>query len=185
MIKFEKVNFKYDEKPILENFNLKIEDGERVCFFAESGFGKTTILRLIMGLEKAQIGSIKGLKDKKISVVFQEDRLIKNKTLLQNVELFGDKENAERLLEVLNLSDAKNLYPHELSGGMARRAAIARALNHKADIYIFDEPFNGIDKENIEKTAQLILEITKNKTVIAVTHSVFEAELLNSRIINL
>ena len=185
MIKFNNVTFGYGKKAVLQNFNLEIKDGENVCLFAPSGFGKTTILRLIMGLEKVKSGSIEGIKDKKISVTFQEDRLLNHKTVLQNMELFGGTDNAEEILEALNIIDTKDLYPNNLSGGMARRAAIARALNYKADIYIFDEPFNGIDSENIEKTAKIILEKTKDKTVIIVTHSLYEAELLNARIINL
>lgn len=185
MIKFDNVNFSYGKKQILNNFSIEIPNNGRICLFAPSGYGKTTILRLIMGLEKPNSGNINGIKNKKISAVFQEDRLIPQKTVYDNIKLFGGEENIKEILHHLNLSDAENLYPNELSGGMARRVAIARALNFCGDIYIFDEPFNGIDKENLIKTADYICEKTYGKTVITVTHSKDEAKLLNAEIVYL
>ena len=185
MIKFNNVTFSYSKENILNNFNLTINDGERICLFAPSGYGKTTIFRLIMGLEKVNSGTIEGLDNIKISAVFQEDRLLPTKTLKENVALFGGEEKIDMILEKLNLSFASNRYPKGLSGGMARRAAIARAINSGGDVYLLDEPFNGIDKENMEKTAEYINEVTKDKTLILVTHSIYEAELLNCKIIEI
>lgn len=185
MIKFDNVTFSYSKEIILKDFNLTVEDGERICLFAPSGYGKTTVLRLIMGLEKPDSGTVTGTENKKIAVTFQEDRLLPTKTLLENITLFGGEADAKELIEKLNLADAAHLYPKNLSGGMARRTAIARALNSKGDIYIFDEPFNGIDKENIEKTAKLINEKTAGKTFVLVTHSLAEAELLKCKIVEI
>lgn len=185
MIKFDNVGFSYGKKEILKDFNLEVNDGERICLFAPSGYGKTTVLRLIMGLEKPQKGLIQGIENKKISVVFQEDRLLPHKTVLENISLFGDLQKGKELLKQLGLSDAEKLYPKQLSGGMARRASIARALNYEGDIYIFDEPFNGIDKENLENTAALISEKTKDKIFIAVSHSSYEAELMKTKIVKI
>ncbi len=184
MIKFDNVSFSYGKKQILENLSLSIGFGETVCFFAPSGFGKTTVLRLIMGLEKASSGSVTGT-DKKISAVFQEDRLLPHKTVKENIELFADDKNIEELLSHLGLDNTAQLYPTELSGGMARRVAIARALSREADIYIFDEAFNGIDEQNIKNTAECIKAHTKDKTVLIVTHDKKQAELLGARVIDL
>ncbi|MBE6797374.1 MAG: ABC transporter ATP-binding protein [Ruminococcaceae bacterium] len=185
MISFKDVNFAYGKKEILKSFSLQINDGDRICFFAPSGFGKTTVLRLIMGLENPKSGELTGLDKKKISAVFQEDRLLPDKTVKQNIELFANNRDIEKVMLKLGLDNALLLYPDELSGGMARRVAIARALCRDADIYIFDEPFNGIDQKNIEKTAQLIREVTKDKTVLLVTHDRDEAELLGTTIIDI
>ncbi len=185
MISFKNVNFSYGDRQILNGFNLDIPRGDRVCFFAPSGSGKTTVLRLIMGLERANSGTLEGVKDKKISTVFQEDRLLPHKTVRQNIELFADSEDIDLILDELSLSDAANMYPKELSGGMARRTAIARALCRNADIYIFDEPFNGIDSANILKTAECIRRVTDGKTVLLVSHDKQEAEILGAEVIDL
>lgn len=181
MIKFNSVDFDYLGKQILKNFSLEIADGERICLFAPSGFGKTTVLRLIMGLEKPKKGKIEGLDGKKIAVTFQEDRLIPHKTVYGNTVLFGGDNGIDEILKELGIEEARDLYPSQLSGGMARRAALARALNSGGDIYIFDEPFNGIDAENTEKTAEAILKRTEGKTVIAVSHKIDEARLLKAK----
>lgn len=185
MIKFNNVNFAYGKKEIFKDFSLTINDGDRICFFAPSGFGKTTVLRLIMGLESPKSGELEGIKDKKISAVFQEDRLLPDKTVKQNIELFANERDVENVMQKMGLENTLSLYPDELSGGMARRVAIARALCRDADIYIFDEPFNGIDQKNIEKTAEFIREVTANKTVLLVTHDRDQAELLGAAIIDI
>ena len=185
MISFKNVSFGYGKRQILKNFSYDFKDGCRICLFGESGLGKPTILRLIMGLEKPPDGEITGIKGKKISAVFQEDRLLPFKTIKQNLTLFGSREKAMENLERLGLMAAADSYPASLSGGMARRAAIARALTNQADIYLFDEPFNGLDGDNIKAAADLILQETKGKTFIAVTHDKNQAELLGTEILDL
>ncbi len=180
MIKFKNVDFSYGERKVLQKFNLAVKTGDRVALIGPSGIGKTTVLRLIMGLEKAQSGKIEINNDAKISVVFQEDRLLPFKTVFENLTLFGDEDTATKLLNFLGMTDVKDKYPSELSGGMARRISIARALVRGGDIFIFDEPFNGIDDANVKITAEIINEYTKGKTVIMVSHNKRDIKLLGA-----
>ena len=185
MIKINNLSFSYADKSVFGNFSLEIPSGKRICIFAESGRGKTTLLRLIMGLEKPADGSIEtgGVR---FSAVFQEDRLLPFKTALGNITLMGaDEKTALYNLSALGVGEAAEKYPSELSGGMRRRVAIARALSAEYGCLILDEPFAGLDKENIEKAAALISEGVGGKTLIAVTHSEREAELLGAKIIML
>ncbi len=185
MIEFKNVTFAYGEKQVLTNFSLKIESGERVCLFGESGKGKTTLLRLICGLERPQAGEITGIDKNRFSVVFQEDRLLNNLTVLENVCLVGKSDKAKELLCGLGLEDCFNKKPEELSGGMRRRVAIARALCSEFDVLLLDEAFNGLDEDRIKDTAKLILEETKGKTVIMITHSLEQAQLLKAKIVEI
>ena len=151
MIKIHDLSFAYGEKQIFGGFSLEIPDGARSCIFGGSGCGKTTLLRLITGLEEPADGSIE-TDGVRFSAVFQEDRLLPFKTVLENITLIGaEKETALYMLAQLGIAEAADKYPSELSGGMRRRAAIARALSAEYGCLILDEPFAGLDKENIEK----------------------------------
>lgn len=185
MIDIKNIFFAYGEKKIFENFSLKIENGERICLQASSGKGKTTLLKLILGLEKPQKGEIVLDKNCRFSCAFQEDRLLMHHTAKQNLTLFANEKSSKEMLENLGLGTEADKYPAQLSGGMARRLAIARALLIDADVYIFDEPFNGLDDETKKKTANLINEICENKTVIMISHDISEAQLLNAKVIDI
>ncbi len=184
MINMSNVDFSYGEKKVLENFNMSISKGEKICLFGESGSGKTTILRLICSLEKATFGQI--ITEGKISVVFQENRLLSFKTVMGNIlAVNGDVAKCEQLLKDFSLYEYRDKYPRSLSGGMKRRIAIIRALSRDFDILVLDEPFNGIDKENIEKISQIINKYTEGKTVVMVSHSQWEADMLGAKIIKI
>ena len=181
MLKIKNLSFAFGEKLIINNFSLDIKKGEKIWFSGPSGIGKTTLIKLILGLLKANNGEI-DLGGMTPSVVFQENRLLPFYTVMQNIELVGgDKEKAKDILLALGINETANLYPKKLSGDMKRRAAIARALSVDFDLLILDEPFNGIDEKNLEKTAELINEICRDKTVIIITHSPIEAELLKAK----
>ncbi len=182
MIKLENVTFAYGKKQVLKDFSLQIEKGERVCLFGESGKGKTTVLRLICGLEKPNSGKITGADEKRFSAVFQEDRLLSHLSVLENVSLVGSEKKGKELLCALGLEDYLDKKIGDLSGGMRRRVAIARALNSDYDVLLLDEAFNGLDEDRGEKTAELILKETKNKTVIMITHNSEQAKWLKAKI---
>jgi NitT/TauT family transport system ATP-binding protein len=185
MIKLDNISFSYGEKSVIENFSLEINNGDIICLSGESGCGKTTLLRLICGLEKPQAGEITGIDKKRFSVVFQEDRLLKNLSVSENVALVGSLQKGDELLKKLGLDDYLDKKISDLSGGMRRRVAIARALCSDYDVLLLDEAFNGLDEDRIKDTAALILEETKGKTVIMITHSLEHAKLLNATVIHI
>lgn len=185
MIKINNLSFSYGKNIILKDLNLNIKKGDRICLTGKSGIGKTTLLKIIIGLLKGYEGSVKINNNAKFSVVFQEDRLLPFKTVIQNLTLFAIQESALEALEALGVLEVADKYPAQLSGGQARRVAIARALATKGDIYILDEPFNAIDQENIAVAANYINKITAGKTLIAVSHMENAAALLNATTVDI
>ncbi len=186
MITLNNVSFSYGEKEVLKNFSLSIKKGDKICLFGESGCGKTTVTRLILGLEKPDSGEIIKESNLKPGVVFQENLLLPFKSVLKNITLLGaDAQTTTENLEALDIGDYKNSLPSSLSGGIERRAAIARALSQNFDFLILDEPFTGLDKENILKAAELILKRAQNKPIILITHSMLEAEILGCEIVKM
>lgn len=183
-IKLEKVTFSYDGAPVLKDFSLEVKGGEVVALEGESGSGKTTVARLVLGLEKAKSGEVR--VPNKIAAVFQEDRLLPTLTLRKNISVVAKQnDKTEYLLKRANLETVADKKVWELSGGMKRRAAILRALNFGADALILDEPFNGLDRENKELMAQLIMEEYKEKPILLITHIKEDAELFSARTVTI
>lgn len=178
----------YGGLEVLKNYSTVIKEGKTSCIMGESGCGKTTFLRLLMELEPYDSGTIDGISGKKLSAVFQEDRLCENISATGNVHLVCKnstsveeiKENLEKLLP----KDCISKPVRELSGGMKRRAAIVRAIMAEYDILLLDEPFKGLDDATKKLTADYILKNTIGKTVLLVTHSTDEAEMLKAKIIS-
>jgi len=185
MIELKNICFAYDDKPIINNFSLKLKEGSRLCMFGESGKGKTTLLRLLAGLEKPDNGEILGTENKRFSVVFQEDRLLPNLSVLQNVALVGDSDKAKELLCALGLGESFDMKPRELSGGMSRRVAIARALCADYDALLLDEPFNGLDEEHVKGACDLVLKELENRPLVLVSHNKEHIEYLKGEIISI
>lgn len=179
-MKLNNVSFSYDNKPVFENFSLEIEEGI-TCLMGASGLGKTTLLKLLGGLLKPDEGTV-DIGDRKVSFMFQEDRLLPWLSVRDNVLLVTDREKeTDELLCELGIDG--NLRIDELSGGMARRVALARCLMFDSDLLLMDEPFKGMDSKLIIRVAGIIRR--QNKTAVISTHSLEEAKALDAEVITL
>jgi NitT/TauT family transport system ATP-binding protein len=195
MIEIRGIYKKYKKEYIYENFSLSFPEGQVTVLLGPSGCGKTTLLRMLAGLESYEKGTISGLSGKRISFVFQEDRLLPWLTVGENLALVlksflkpdQAKKRVEQVLELLNIPETRNMMPEELSGGMQRRVAIGRALAYDGDIMILDEPFKGMDEalknEVLPKLSKSWEE--SGKTVILVTHDLSDARKLSHSIYEL
>jgi len=181
-MKIKNLSLAYGEKVIYSNFNLEIEDGLITVILGESGAGKTTLLRAIASLTEYS-GEIE--KPNEISMVFQNDRLVKSLTVKENILLVNKDADVTSLLNEVGLSGYENAYPKTLSGGMARRVALARAFAKTSDLALYDEPFINLDLKNKLSLINIVKQkySENNKTLIVVTHDIKEAVLLADRII--
>ncbi len=186
MILAENLTAGYPGRTVLWDCSLHVAPGERCALMGPSGCGKTTLLKLLLGLMAPERGraEIHG----RASCVFQEPRLLPWRTAAQNVNaVLSDKAEtlgeARAWLEKLALGEAADLCPDELSGGMKQRVAIARALAFGGDALLLDEPLKGLDEALKKHTAELILEASRGKAILLVTHDREEAALLAQRIL--
>lgn len=171
-IEIKNISKSYGIKKAVEGLSVTLPDNGFIAVTGKSGSGKTTLLKMIAGLEKPDAGDIIfSPAEQRISMVFQEDRLLEKETALSNAKIASDEETAAAMLSILGLSDVMDKKAAELSGGMARRVAIARALSAPADVFIFDEPIKGLDKETAEQTLDVIKRKTEGSLVIFVSHS--------------
>lgn len=179
----------YGDSLVLDRLSLDLESGRPCCLMAPSGAGKTTLFRILMGLEAADSGTIKGLEGLSLSAVFQEDRLLEGYTVLQNIRLVtGRRYSADvltGLIRQLLPEDSLKKPVSEFSGGMKRRAAILRAILAPADVVLMDEPFTGLDPDTKRRAARMINEYTAGKLLLFSTHSKEDAALLGAEILHL
>ncbi len=183
LLRIANVSKRYGDNQVLKDFNIEVPKGSICCIMGESGVGKTTLLKIVMGLEKPDNGLIEGAG--KISAVFQEDRLVNWLTTIENIRLvmrrkacYGAKERLQQLLPPKCI----NQNAEELSGGMKRRAAVVRAMMSDCDTICMDEPFTGLDDDNRSLVREYILEHQNGRTILLVTHSIDDAKALKAQI---
>ena len=169
MIKFDELSLKFGENTVIDRLSYDFEDGKVTAILGESGIGKTTLLNLIAGLQKATDGKII-TECGRLSYVFQEARLFPWLSALENVATVSNEKKAKEMLALMGLSDSLDKYPAELSGGMKQRVSIARALAYDPDVILMDEPFASLDKERRGSVSDLLFEMIRGKTAIIVTH---------------
>ena len=192
MLHIRKLSFSYERKAVLDDFSLSVKQGEIVAVMGPSGCGKSTLLNLIAGLKKPNAGTVE-CNAKRISYAFQEARLFPWMTVEENLLAVLSKqdedasERIENALSIVSLSDAKKLFPTELSGGMKSRASLARALVYGGDLFLLDEPFSALDEQLRTSLATTLRKEFQKRgaTAIIVTHSLAEAESMADRIITL
>ena len=170
----------FGEKSVLSHFSCTLPGGSAWAVMAPSGKGKTTLLRLILGLEKMDGGTITGVPREK-AAVFQEDRLIPHLSPEKNISMVAPKWGKPEILELLTalgLGDCLGLPVSRLSGGQARRATLARALAAPGELLALDEPFTGLDEQTRKRAAEVIRRYRRGRTLILITHNQEDLELL-------
>ena len=207
MLKINNLHFRYknSKEDNIKDFNLEIKKGDIVSILGESGSGKSTILRIIAGLEEAYRGEIliggnlvyskdQSVEPEKrgIGMVFQDYALFPHMTVAKNI-MFGlkkmDKSQREKrmmeMLKLVNLEEYKDKYPYEISGGQQQRIAIARAIAPSPSLLLLDEPFSNLDANLQSKIRLELKEIIQkaNITSIFVTHDKEDAKVLADQVV--
>ena len=187
MLELNNISVRFDGKSVLSGCGLSLGDGERLALMGPSGCGKTTLLRVALSLQPPDTGSVSG-DPGRTAVVFQEPRLLPWRTAAENVNVVlsdtpETMPEALSMLERVELSDAVEKYPAELSGGMQQRVSIARALAFRPDLLVLDEPFRGLDDELRGRMVSLLNTSLQSASLLLVTHSEEEAKTLGCRVL--
>ena len=180
---------------VLKNFSLSVNEGEMVVLLGESGCGKSTFIRILAGLENADSGSVclNGISmdersppnKRNIALVYQEPVLWNHMPVWKNIA-YGmakkDKKVIYELMDALEIGGLEKRFPEEISGGQAKRVALARALAADKGILLLDEPLSNIDEKTKLKNLEYLVQNYKDrKTILYVTHSKMEADFLGCR----
>lgn len=184
---------------VLKDVSFEVQQNEFVCILGPSGCGKSTILNILSGLEhatagEARFGGRSVRRHPSIGYIFQEPRLLPWRTVSENIRLvlqplgLDERQQSERIDESLGqvgLTEFARSYPYQLSGGMQARVSIARALATDPDLLLMDEPFSSLDEITGRSMRKLFLNLweRRRKTILFVTHNIFEATFLADRLI--
>ncbi len=173
----------------IRDFALDVKPESMTVLMGPSGCGKTTLLRIVAGLDDRFRGNISIPADTRIGLMFQEPRLLPWRTVRQNIELVAAPDftaaDLDRLTQAVGITDMVPRYPQELSLGLARRVALARAFATKPDLLLLDEPFVSLDERTADRLRRLLLEVWQARptTAILVTHNAREAIMLADQLI--
>lgn len=183
---FERVGKRYGGRTVLSGLDWRLEPGERWLIKGASGVGKTTLLRLLVGLERPDEGRISGAEKLRFSMCFQENRLCEQMNGVMNLAMVCGQLKPEQIRKLL-----KRLLPEEaierpagtLSGGMARRVALARALAAPSEVVVLDEPFAGLDADSRENALEFIEAQLGERALVLVSHE--PVELADAKVLRL
>jgi len=194
LVQVKNLNKSFGSNKIFDNLNMNFEKNKITVITGPSGCGKTTLLNIISGIEKPDSGEVVS-NSRSISYIFQEDRLLPDLTVYKNIEFVLKstmtteemKPVIEKYIDLVKLKEARDKYPSQLSGGMKRRVAVARAFAYRSDLLLMDEPFKGLDDRLKKEIIDEFLRIYRQdkRTVIFVTHDMREAEILGDTIYSL
>ena len=205
MLSVSNLKISFEDNHVLDGFNLDLDGGDIFALLGDSGSGKSSALRFIAGLEKAQLGSVAldgndlssdgshSVKPelREIGMVFQDYSLFPHMTVFDNISFginhLSKKEKikeVEKLLELISLEGIEKKYPHQLSGGEHQRVSLARSLATSPKLLLLDEPFSSLDKSHRDQLVKEVREILKNAgvTSILVTHDEAEAEVFADKV---
>jgi NitT/TauT family transport system ATP-binding protein len=173
----------------VSDFVLDVVPESMTVLMGPSGCGKTTLLRIVAGLDDRFTGEVEVPEGARIGLMFQEPRLLPWRTVKENIELVAapgfTEADLERLAHAVGIADMLPRYPQELSLGLARRVALARAFATKPDLLLLDEPFVSLDERTADRLRRLLLEVwqTRPTTAILVTHNAREAIMLADQLV--
>ncbi|MBE6887369.1 MAG: ABC transporter ATP-binding protein [Ruminococcaceae bacterium] len=177
----------FGDNKVLNGINAVIKENRITCLMGQSGIGKTTLLNIMLGFEKADAGEILNVPALK-STVFQENRLCEDFSVMTNIKIVNDSlsdETVSKHLAAVGLEGCEKKKVNTLSGGMKRRVALVRAVLAQKDILFLDEPFKGLDEATKDRVTQYLAVNTKNMTVVMITHQAEEARALGAEVIYL
>ncbi len=182
----------FGSKQVLTGVDYVLEDDSIYCLMGPSGMGKTTLLRILMDLEDPDGGSIQGLEKNDIAVMFQENRLLEWMDAVDNVAVMRKgirdkklKQEIEKNLQRILPADCLHQPVSQLSGGMKRRVALARAMNYPSKLIILDEPFTGLDRATKNDVVDYVLQMRGDRILLVATHGTEDAQMLGATVIHL
>lgn len=181
MIECSNLYLSFEGRVILNKVSFSLPDAGIFALMGSSGIGKSSLLKILSGLLAPDSGTIRGLDNLRVGIMFQEDRLLPWHTTLKNVMLAMEHpshEEARKLLDALEIGESADMYPAVLSGGMKRRVALARAIAFSPDVLLLDEPFSGIDEQIKGRISPFIQESAP--LIIFSTHNVKDAGMMGA-----